>query len=277
MRREVAIRGRDAAIAQIAGSQHGIISTEQLQAIGVSSGGITRRTAAGRLHRIHKGVYAVGHARVSQEGKWIGAVLACGDGAVLSHRSAAALWKIARHTELIDITVRGRGGRAKRRGISVHRSCTLRADNCTLRSGIPVTRPARTLDDLRRVVSDLEFAAAVREAEFLGLPMGERLAPDGTRSELEARLLALCRRHRLPRPVVNARVGRLTVDFLWREQRLIVELDGWESHRTRSAFEGDRARDARLKVLGYEVVRFTWRQLASDPVRVAGTIRALLD
>jgi very-short-patch-repair endonuclease len=126
------------------------------------------------------------------------------------------------------------------------------------------------------VVGPKSFAAAVREAEFLGLAIGDRFAPDRTRSELEARLLTLCRRHRLPKPRVNARVGPFIVDFLWRERRLIVEADGWESHRTRSAFEGDRARDARLKILGYEVLRLTWRQMNSDPMRVAATIRALL-
>jgi very-short-patch-repair endonuclease len=94
---------------------------------------------------------------------------------------------------------------------------------------------------------------------------------------LESRLLALCRRHRLPKPEVNARLDQFVADFLWPEQRLYVEADGWESHRTRSAFEADRARDARLKVLGYEVLRFTWRQITSDPGRVARTIRALLN
>jgi very-short-patch-repair endonuclease len=277
MRPKVAISRGDPLVARIAARQHGVVTAEQLQIAGLSWGGIRRRAAAGRLHRIHRGVYAVGHSALSQEGRWLAAVLACGDGAVLSHRSAAALWKIARPTDVIDVTVSGPGGRAKRRGINLHRSRTLFSSDSTQRSGIPVTKPARTLEDLRRTVSHKELAVAVREAEFLRLPIGERLAPDGTRSELEARLLRICRRHRLPRPLVNARVGPFAVDFLWRAQRLIVEVDGWESHRTRSAFEGDRARDARLKVLGYEVVRFTWRQIASDPAPVAGTIRALLD
>jgi very-short-patch-repair endonuclease len=206
----------------------------------------------------------------------LAAVLAFGDGAVLSHRSAAALWGIARPTEVIEVTVSGTAGRAERRGINVHRSRTLLSSDCTRRTGIPVTKPSRTLEDLRRMASDKEFAAAVRQAEFLRLPIGDSFAPDRTRSELEARLLRICRRHRLPKPMVNARVGRFIVDFLWSRQRLIVEVDGWESHRTRSAFESDRARDARLKVFGFEVVRFTWRQIAHDPARVARTIRALL-
>jgi very-short-patch-repair endonuclease len=89
-------------------------------------------------------------------------------------------------------------------------------------------------------------------------------------------MLAIYRRHRLPRPEVNAKIDRFEVDFLWRDLRLIVEVDGWDSHRTRSAFEEDRARDARLTVLGYEVVRFTWRQVTRDQATVAKTIRTLL-
>jgi very-short-patch-repair endonuclease len=206
----------------------------------------------------------------------MGAVLACGNGAVLSHRRAAALWKITQPIRMIDVTVASSGGRKRHRGIELHRSRTLLPSDCTLRDGIPVTGPARTLDDLRRVVSAKEFAGAVREAEFLRLPVGDRFAPDRTRSELESRMLGLCRRHRLPKPRVNARVGEFVVDFLWREQWLITEVDGWKSHRTRSAFEADRARDAHLKVLGYEVLRFTWRQITSEPGGVARTIRALL-
>jgi very-short-patch-repair endonuclease len=121
-----------------------------------------------------------------------------------------------------------------------------------------------------------ELAAALREADYVRLPIGGRFRPDGTRSELEARFLSLCRRHRLPPPEVNVWVDRFLVDFLWRHERLVVELDGWESHRTRSAFEADRARDARLKVLGYDVVRFTYRQVTGDAAGVAAALRALL-
>ena len=108
------------------------------------------------------------------------------------------------------------------------------------------------------------------------LPIGDQHESDGPRTELEDRMLALCRRHRLPQPEVNVRVSRYEVDFLWRDKRLIVEVDGWGAHRTRSAFEEDRARDARLALLGYEVVRFTWRQRTRDQAAVAKTIRELL-
>jgi very-short-patch-repair endonuclease len=105
---------------------------------------------------------------------------------------------------------------------------------------------------------------------------GQPFDTDRTRTELEQRMLALCRRHRLPRPEVNVKLDRFEVDFLWRDQRLVVEVDGWGSHRTRTAFEEDRARDARLEVLGYRVVRFTWRQLSAEAASVVQTIRALL-
>jgi very-short-patch-repair endonuclease len=282
MRRKVDRDGPDARIAGLAANQHGVISTEQLHSVGLSDGGITRRLAASRLHRIHRGVYAVGHRALSQEGRWMAGVLACGEDAVLSHRSAAALWRIrpigTGHRGLrVDVTVHGYAGREGPSEIHLHRSLTLGNEGRTLRDGIPVTTPARTLDDLRRVLTLKAFAAALREAEFLRLPIGDRFEPDGTRTDLESRMLALCRRHRLPQPGVNVPIDRYVVDFLWRDQSLIVEGDGWESHRTRSAFEEDRARDARLKVLGYEVVRFTWRQITGDHPGVAATIRTLLD
>ena len=214
------------------------------------------------------------------------AVLACGEGAVLSHRSAAELWSILRVRrpsgagaralpDPVDVTVPGDSGRAKRAGVRLHRSLTLSPADCALHEGIPVTKPARTLEDLRRVLSAKQFAAALREAEFLGLPTGE-IATDHTRSELEARFLALCRRHRIPQPVVNVRIDRFFVDFLWPFERLIVEVDGWRAHRGRSAFEADRARDTRLKLHGYEVLRFTWRQIESDRTGVIETVRQLL-
>jgi very-short-patch-repair endonuclease len=275
MPREVAKR-RDIAIARIAGRQHGVITTGQLLNAGVISSGISDRVAAGRLHRIHRGVYAVGHPNISNEGRWMAAVLAVGEGAVLSHRSAAALWRVLPPAEVTEVTISGSAGRKRRPGIRLHRSRTLSPADSTHQAGIPVTKPARTLADLRRVLPAEPFAAALRQAEYLRLPLGESVAPDHTRSELESRFLALVRRHRLPRPDVNVRVDRFVVDFLWRPKRLIVELDGWRSHGTPSAFETDRARDTRLKLLGYEVLRFTWRHVDDDGAAVVRTVRELL-
>ena len=134
----------------------------------------------------------------------------------------------------------------------------------------------RTLADLHRTFPRAVFQAALREAEYLRLRLDEVPDRDHARSDLETRFLALLRRHRLPRPEVNVRVGEYVVDFLWRAERLIVELDGWQAHGTRSAFESDRARDNRLRVAGFEVIRFTWRQLSDGPGDVAGTVRSLL-
>ncbi len=172
------------------------------------------------------------------------------------------------------VTVPGEG--RSRRGIKVHRSRTLDETQVVRRLNIPVTTPSRTLSDLRRLLPQPQYKAALRQAEFLKLPVDAELEPDGTRSELEGRFLSICRRHRLPKPEVNAEVGPFTVDFLWPGERLIVEVDGWDSHGTRSAFEADRERDTQLKLLGYEVVRFTWRQLRESPAEVAGLLRELL-
>jgi very-short-patch-repair endonuclease len=276
MPEQIANGRRDAAIARIAARQHGVISVQQLYALGVPSSGIGDRVRAGRLHRLHRGVYAVGHPNIGNEGRWMAAVLACGDGAVLSHRSAAALWRIGPVAASIDVTVAGGGGRATRTGIRVHRSRALSPADCTRRAGIPVTKPARTLEDLRRILPGKAFARALREAEYLGLPIGDDFKPDRTRTDLEGMFLALTRHHRLPQPEVNVPVDRFRVDFLWRPQGLVVEVDGWDSHRTRSAFEEDRARDARLNVLGYAVLHFTWRQVEDDARAVARTARDVL-
>ncbi len=137
-----------------------------------------------------------------------------------------------------------------------------------------MTTPARTLADLRGLLSPAQFASALREAELLRLPIDDRLDSDDARTDLEQ--LAICRPHRLPAPEVNVKVDRYEVDFLWREQRLIVEADVWGAHRSRSAFEEDRARDAHLALLGYQVVRFTWRQGTNNRTEVAKTVRTLL-
>jgi very-short-patch-repair endonuclease len=139
-----------------------------------------------------------------------------------------------------------------------------------------VTTPSRTLTDLHRLIPQPQFAAAMQQAEFLGLPIDQRLEPDKTRSELEARFLTLCRRHRLPKPDVNVRVASFTADFLWPKHNLIVELDGYRAHSGRAAFESDRRRDMQLKRLGYEVVRLTWRQVADEARSTASTLRMLL-
>jgi very-short-patch-repair endonuclease len=268
----------DGAIARIAERQHGLITTPQLAAAGLGRRGVSRRVDAGRLHRLYRGVYAVGHRRLSREGRWLAAVLACGPGTVLSHRSAAALWGLRQQTSgPIEVTVPATGGRTKRQGLLVHRSTCLDPSDTTSTHGIPVTTPARTISDMRRVLPADQLDAAIRRAEVLRLEVGAQpgYTPDLARSELERMLLRICRRHGLPRPEVNARVGPYWVDFLWRDRRLIVEADSYRYHGTRSAFESDRERDVQLRLMGFTCLRFTHRQV-SHADAFAATLKKIL-
>jgi len=146
----------------------------------------------------------------------------------------------------------------------------------TRHRGIPVTTPARTIADLRTLVSVRELRRAIRQAEVFGLPTGQEVKSDRTRSELEFQFLQLCKRHGLPRPEVNVRIGSLTVDFLWEEAKLIVETDGYQYHRGQAAFEDDHARDLELRTLGYEVSRFSYRQVVDEPAKVVRGLRTAL-
>jgi len=230
------------------------------------------------------------------------AVLACGPGAVLSHRDAAALWGL-RQTSRTKVDVIAARSVGSRPGIDVHRVRSLHPEDCTIHDGIPVTTVARTLLDLAEVVRPRETERAFDEAERLrlldlvalevtcgrahgrhGLKVLRPLLDDrrpslvDTRSPLERRFLPFCRGHGVPLPVVNVAIGEFTVDALWSKHRLIVELDSYEFHgKTRAAFERDHARDAALLLAGYRVVRVTWRRLEREPERVAGELRALLD
>jgi very-short-patch-repair endonuclease len=178
----------------------------------------------------------------------------------------------------VDVTVPVAGGRKRRDGIRIHRIPSLPRSATTSRLRIPVTTPARTLADIRPQLSPGGFRSAARQADFLRLPVDfERLVPDRSATELERLFLRLCHRRRLPLPEVNVWIGRHRVDFLWREQRVVVETDGYESHRGRQAFEDDRARDNELMAAGYDVLRFTYRRVVDEPEHVAAVIRARLD
>lgn len=166
----------------------------------------------------------------------------------------------------------------------MHRSLTLLPVDVTLKDGIPVTKPARTVADLRRLagrpretggVTHRELRRAIRQAEFIGLPLGSEEG-DRTRSDLEQDFLRLCRRYRLPPPEVNVRVGRDLVDFLWRDQRLVVETDGYVAHRGKIAFQDDRGRDLRLRGLCYTVIRLAEWQVDEEPAQVAAVLGAEL-
>jgi very-short-patch-repair endonuclease len=279
---------RDAEIAKIAARQHGLVTSRQLESVGLGRPAVSERTRAGRLHRVHRGVYAVGHFALSIEGRWMAAVLACGEGAVLSHASAAALWGLLRSMAGgIDVSVPTHGGRGKRQGLRVHRCPSLattvavadlygyaeqiRPSPLTVRNGIPVTTVARTIADLRGTVPPRLVRRATRQAEIAGMRV-DGVRSDRTRSDLERDFLRLCRRYGLPRPQVNVKIGRWTIDFLWPAQRLAVETDSWGYHRGSVAFEDDHARDLDLRRRGYETCRYTERQVCDEPSAVAADL-----
>ncbi|HEX5714232.1 MAG TPA: DUF559 domain-containing protein [Solirubrobacterales bacterium] len=267
----------DGRAALIATRQHGVISIGQLKEAGLSHSAVSERALAGRLHRLHRGVYAVGHRGLSREGRWMAAVLACGEGAVLSHRSAAELWQLLDPKQgPIDVSVPTTAGRKRRAGIRIHRRISLDPRSTTRRRNIPVTTPEQTIADLRGTVPAAQLRRAIRQAELQGLRTGLEQETAPTRSELEDLFLQLCRKHRLPAPEVNVRVGRFEIDFLWRTERLVVETDGYRYHRGAQAFEDDHERDLYLQSAGFNVRRFTYSQVTKQQDRVASALRNAL-
>lgn len=207
-------------------------------------------------------------------------------GAAISHRSAAVLWSLLpSRDDPVDVLIPSDGGRRKRPGIRMHRSSALPPAAVTLSKGIPVTTPGRTISDLRRaasmpkgqsLVSGKELRRAIRQADVFGLPIGPQPGRDRTRSDLELAFLGLCRRHRLPRPEVNVRIGPHLVDFFWRDRRLVVETDSYRYHRGRIAFEDDRERDLDLRGRGFGLLRLGEKQVNEEPQRVADVLVAAL-
>jgi hypothetical protein len=280
----------DAMIAALAEAQHGVVARAQLLRMGLTKTQIDHRIKTRRLHAAHRGVYAVGHRGLTVEGRWMAAVLAAGRGAVLSHATAAAAWDLRRTTSgIVHVTVAGRGGRERRAGMRVHRCGTLTTDDATTHRGIPITTPARTIVDLSRTLKGRPLEQLVDLADQRGLidfdhvrtansaslqAVLQRYAPALTRSELEERFLQLCGTHDIPRPQTNVLVEGIEVDFVWRDRRLIVEVDGYAYHRSPAAFEADRERDVTLTTKGWRVLRFTWAQVTRRPAWVAAAIRA---
>ncbi len=220
------------------------------------------------------------------------AVLACGDGAVLSHISAAALWGLLRPEEgPIDVSLPSAAGRAKRQGLRLHRCPSLggvssfategeqtrHAPLVTVRNRIPVTSVARTIDDLRRGrYPERWVRSAERQAGLKRYALSPRTPRWRTRSDLEDDFLAFLDGHRLPRPEVNVKVGRWEVDFLWRSHHLIVETDFYDYHRGEVSFEDDHQRDFDLRRRGFSVHRYTGAQLAGYPAEIAGELGEVL-
>ncbi len=286
----------DTLIARLAARQHGVVARWQLAALGVGGTAIDKRVADGRLRRIHRGVYAVGP--LDRRGYWMAAVLACGEGALLSHRDGAMLWNLRPANRMaIDVTTPGARGRRRSR-ITVHGTVRLHPDDRAEVEGIPVTSVPRTLLDLAEVVP-LEHVRRAYEAaerhELLDMQaMNELVSRSNGRrglaallalldydpspgvrskSDLESRFLDLVREAGLPLPQLNVSVEGFMVDAYWPPGRLVVELQSWEHHAHRQAFERDNERFARLQVAGYTVLPLTYRQLRDQSdwvIRIIG-------
>lgn len=294
----------DREVAALAERQHGVVGRKQLREIGISDTAIDGRVAVGRLHRLHRGVFAVGHRAIGVQGRRMAAVLASGPGAVLSHASAAALWGLRGATGgPVHVTT----ARKCRSSDSIRRHFSLLPeDETTTVDGISVTTVPRTIFDLAATGTTDRVESLVRESEYrqlydrLSLPdlleryprrrgaprirvaleRIEGLPPGRPKSPLEERFLPFLLRYGLPRPHLNEWIvlddKRYQVDCHWHGTSQIVELDGWEGHGTRSAFRSDRARDRRLRVAGYSVTRVSWAQLEDEPEAVAADLRHLL-
>jgi hypothetical protein len=290
----------DQRIAALARRQDGVVRHEQLRALGLTPEAIRHRRATRHLIDLHWKVYAVGHDRLNPTGRRLAAVWAYGPKAALSHRAAAAAWNLrASGGGDIDVTVRARSA-VQRSGTRLHlTSRPLEIERIDL---LPVTTPARTLLDLAGILPPHAVESALKEADVLGLfdltalrfvvaahprhPGRATLTTvlDAaahtelplTLSELEERFRGLCADHALPQPAANATPLGFRVDFFWDAAGLVVEADGWQTHRTRAAFEEDRARDQALMLAGLRTVRFTYRQIVDGPENVAAKLRALL-
>ena len=290
-------KAADAAIADVAAKQHGNITRKQLLGLGLDDAAIAYRVKIGRLHRVCRGVYAVGRRPITAVERASAAVFACGPGAALSHGSAMTLWGFWRRwDEPFEVTVQ-RDRRTP--GIIVHRSNTLRRPDLTTHLGIRVTSPARTILDINPRLNDKALKRAVNSAlhtpwlsedhlaELLArqvhLPQARRIARliglEGTptRAGWEDDFPAFCENQGLPAPVMGAIVCGYIVDALFPAEKVIVELDGWEFHKNRIAFETDRERDAETLAHGFATVRVTWDRIHARPDWEASRLRAILE
>ena len=294
---------KDRLIAELAALQCGVVARPQLLAMGIGTGAIATRIRRHQLHALHRGVYAVGHLSLLPLARETAAVLASGPGSFVSHRSSVVVWHLAPavgEDPSIDVTVRS-SGRGARPGLRIHRSRLVEAGDVRHLRGLPVASPARALIDFAEEAGDRELERGIHEAlarnlvsvrlllaeadRFRGrrgVPRIRRIVTESdhpmlTRSEAEDRFLSLIRSGELPSPDVNVLVDGYEVDFLWRDRRVIVEVDGFRFHSTRRAFERDRRRDADLQAAGFSVLRLTWRQIVDEPyATVARTARALV-
>lgn len=274
-----------------------MVARSQLLGLGFGPDSIKHRIARGRLHPLWRGVYAVGRPEVDQHGRWMAAVLSCGSTALLSHRSAAALWGLLRHSPGIEVVVPQDVVR-RRPGIRVHRRSCLGPEHRRRVAGIPVTDPVSTLIDLASCVKNGQLERAINEADRLDLidpetlraaiePLSRRpgLArlrtlldrQTFTDSGLERRFLSLARSAGLPAPKTQARVNGFRVDFYWADLGLVVETDGLRYHRTPAQQANDRRRDQVHAVAGLTPLRFSEAQVRFESDQVQAILAAVAD
>ncbi|HXS43329.1 MAG TPA: type IV toxin-antitoxin system AbiEi family antitoxin domain-containing protein [Solirubrobacteraceae bacterium] len=282
------------ALLELVEAQHGVVTRAQLLDLGLSVGALNSRLRRGALRPMHRGVYAVAHTALREEGRWLAAVLACGVGAVLSHLSAGRLWSMSAVPVDRAVHVTVPGADRARPGIVAHRAPLTGAD-VTVHRGVPTTTPSRTLVDLADVLPYATLrriadrgvrldAGALRRAgarapNRRGRGAIARLLGDDelrTRSNPERVLRRLARAAGLAAPVVNERVVGSERDFAWPGQRLVVEVDGHAVHAPRGAREVDHERDAELVLAGWRVLRFTADQLEHEPAGVVALLRRAL-
>jgi hypothetical protein len=293
-------RPRLLVVSELATAQGGVVARWQLIPLGVTPHAIKSWLRSGRLHCLFRGVYALGHRAITPKGHVLAPVLAYGDGAVLSHRSAADWWGFSRTSRRpVDVTVPGRT-RTGQRGIDLHLARSLDPRDVTAFEGVPITTVARTLLDLAEVVPRRKLKAAVEEADrrgdYDGLAVKELLArspgrhglkplsdllsdftyDELSREELEALFFDFCKEYGVARPSMNCSIEGHTVDAHWPGTNLVVELDSRAFHLNAKAFEEDRKRDAQLLLAGYRVVRITYRQLTQEPATIANLLKTLL-
>lgn len=287
--------------AGLASRQKGVVSRPQLLVAGIAASVITRLIGEGFLHPVHRGVYAVGHVALPQFGHEQAALLAYGDGAVLSGASALYLWGIlASALSEVDVTVGERHCR-KRNGIRLHRGGGLEPREVRTRHGLSVVFPARALieyaadatpDLLGDAVAEARGKSLIREGELeaavkragnhrgaaqMRAFLREEAGPAITRSRAERRFRKLLRDARLPQPKVNVRRTGYEADFLWEAEKVVLEVDGWEFHGHRRAFENDRKKDMILSDAGYHVIRITWRHFTEETLALIAHIARILD
>jgi predicted transcriptional regulator of viral defense system len=276
----------DAVVARIARRQHGVVTLAQLLAAGLSRGAITRRLARGLLHRIHVGVYAVGHTGLSQRGRWAAAVLATGRESALSHLSSAELRGISRfHSPLIAVLT---PSQRRPDGVQVHRYRSLDPRDVTTYHGIPVTTVHRTQVDLTDVLTSHQLTNVIYQAAYKGLYVEAATLDSmarangrhdlhvlkraialynsgsaGTRSGAEDAFLALTSTE----PLVNTDLHGFEVDFHWPDRKLAVEIDGPHHGRPRDR-DADARQDRTLRAAGYQTLRFTDEDVYRRPERI---------